>query len=543
MDGYGYASPVVRSPDEPWVGEPWATAAVAEPAVSTPAPPVGESATVGWAGEPVPAPWVEPVPAPWVGEPAVDSTAAQATAQPGSQWATPPVATSSIRPPVAAGARDGAGGRTFITVFFWFALAASLEVWWLDTPAHSLNTLGDVLTAAGRITGLIGGFVLVVQVLLMSRVGWLERWIGAHDLLMWHRELGGFLFLAVLAHVALVIVGYADSERVSIARETWTMLTTYEDMISAFVATGILVAVAVTAVRAIRRLLPYEGWYYIHLSSYLVLLLGYGHQFATGQELFRPGFGRWYWTALYLLVVACLVWGRVLAPLALNLRHLLRVAEVVPEGNDMISIYITGRRLDGLRVRAGQYFRWRFLTRGCWWQAHPFSLSAAPNGSWLRLTVKVVGDHTDDLRRLRPGVRVFAEGPSGVFTADRRRRNRTLLIAAGSGIAPIRALLEEVPPGAVVIYRAASEQELVFRAELDWLAYEKEAYVWYVLGSRDDPWPKHVFTPKGMRQLVPDVTRRDVYLCGPQGLIAASVKTLRRLRVPRKQIHLDPFEF
>ena len=46
-----------------------------------------------------------------------------------------------------------------------------------------------------------------------------------------------------------------------------------------------------------------------------------------------------------------------------------------------------------------------------------------------------------------------------------------------------------------------------------------------------------------MRELVPDARRRDVYMCGPDGLINISRRTLRRLRVPRQQIHLDPFEF
>jgi ferredoxin-NADP reductase len=196
-----------------------------------------------------------------------------------------------------------------------------------------------------------------------------------------------------------------------------------------------------------------------------------------------------------------------------------------------------------MKARAGQYFRWRFLTRGCWWQAHPFSLSAAPNGEWLRLTVKIVGDHTRDLRYLRRGVRVFAEGPSGVFTADRSVKRRALLIAGGSGIAPIRALLEDLPRGTVLIYRAGTEAELLFRDELDWLARERGAYVWYVLGGRDDPGPKHLFTPQGLRELVPDVSRRDVFLCGPPGLVAASLATLKKLRVRRRQVHLDPFEF
>ncbi|WP_239075520.1 ferredoxin reductase family protein [Planosporangium flavigriseum] len=428
-------------------------------------------------------------------------------------------------------------------ILFWFALAASVEVWWLGNPSGSITGAGPALIAAGQITGLVGGFVLLVQVLMMSRVAWLEQWVGAHDLLIWHRSLGGVLVILIPAHAVLTIFGYAAAANVSAGRETWTMLTTYEDMISAFVATGVLVAIGALSIRAIRRRMPYELWYYVHLATYLVLLLGYGHQFADGTDLLRGGFARWYWTSLYVFVVVCLIWGRVLEPLWLNLRHRFRVVAVVGEAPDMVSIYVGGRRLDKLEAQAGQYFRWRFLTRGNWWQAHPFSLSAAPNSDWLRLTVKIVGDHTRGLQRLKPGDRVYAEGPSGAFTADRRVRPGALLIAGGSGIAPIRALLEDLPAGTVVLYRATSADDLVFRDELDSLAVEKRAQVWYVLGGRDDPAPRHLFTPTGMRELVPDVRRRDVYLCGPNGLISMSVKVLRRLRVPKRQIHLDPFEF
>ena len=320
-------------------------------------------------------------------------------------WPRPAVAYEADVP-----APPDRGNRLLVTLVFWFTLAASVELWWLDTPARSLSGTGDILTAAGRITGMIAGFVLLVQVLMMSRVGWLERVVGAHDLMIWHRELGGFLLPLVLAHVGLIIGGYAAASHTSLLGESWHMVTGLPAMISATVATAILVAIGVLAVRAIRRRMPYELWYFLHLASYLVLLLSYGHQFADGQELMNGGFGHWYWASLYLFVVASLAWGRLVHPLMLNLRHRLRVVEVVPEGSDMVSIYVAGRRLDDLEVRAGHYFRWRFLTARCWWQAHPFSLSAAPNGRWLRLTVKIVGDHTADLARLRPGVRVSGRG-------------------------------------------------------------------------------------------------------------------------------------
>jgi predicted ferric reductase len=479
--------------------------------------------------------WPDPV---WHREPRSYAESAPAR-RPGPPRATPAARhreTAEVEP-------YDRGGRLFFHIVFWAALATTIELWWLNTPPGSIDTTADILTAAGRLTGLVGGYLLLAQVLLMSRVRWLERWIGAHSLLVWHRELGAFLLLAILAHAALVTVGHAELTNVPLTDGAWTLVRTYEDMLGAVAATVILVGIALLAIRGIRRRMNYELWYYLHLSSYLVLLFGYGHQFATGQEFVRPGFGRYFWAGLHLFVIWSVLWGRIVTPLRFNLRHRLRVEDVVPEGADMISIYISGERLDELDARAGQYFRWRFLTRGCWWQAHPFSLSAAPNPRWLRLTVKIVGDHTESLQYLEPGTRVFAEGPSGVFTADRAIRPRALLIAGGSGIAPIRALLEDLPEHTVVIYRARTEEELLFRDELDWLARAREAQVWYVIGSRDDPAPRYLFTARGMRELVPDIRRRDIYLCGPPGLVEVSLRTLRRLRVPRRQIHLDPFEF
>ncbi|MFI6758004.1 ferric reductase-like transmembrane domain-containing protein [Micromonospora sp. NPDC050417] len=439
-------------------------------------------------------------------------------------------------------ARRGPVGRWLVVLLLWAGLLAAVLPWWLETPPASLNSQFASLTAAGRISGLIAGYLLLVQVLLMSRLRLLERWIGTEQLSRWHRDVGGTLFVAVLAHVALIVAGYAAVERKSFLGEATTLLRDYEHMVGAFAAAGIVVLLGFTGVRFIRNALPYEFWHFLHLSSYAVLLLGFGHQFTYGQQLFRPGPVRTGWIAMYALVVVAVLAGRVLSPLVFNLRYRIRVADVVAESPDTISIYLTGRKLDRLNVLAGQFFRWRFLSAGRWWQSHPFSLSAARNGRWLRLTVKVVGGHTAELRRLRPGTRVWTSGPCGTFTAAHRVGEGALLIAGGSGIAPIRALLEELPPGAVLVYRASTPNDVLLRRELDWLAQARETELWYVIGSRHDPGPQQILTPRGLRRLVPDLTERDVYLCGPQGLIRESVRALRKAGVPRRQIHQATFE-
>ncbi|WFE41627.1 ferredoxin reductase family protein [Micromonospora sp. WMMD998] len=438
--------------------------------------------------------------------------------------------------------RRGPGGRRFLTALFWLGLVAAVLPWWLDTPAGSLTDTADLLTAGGRITGLIAGYLLLVQVLAMSRLGVLERTLGGERISRLHRDVGATLLVAVLTHMSLLVVGYARQERNSVHGEVGALLTDYEDMLSAFAAAGVLVLVGFTAVRGVRRRLPYELWYVLHLTSYLALLLGYAHQFSNGAQLYEPGPVRIGWIGAYLLVVAALLWGRVLAPLAFNLRHRLRVADVVAESPDTISIYLTGHRLNQIDLLGGQYFRWRFLNPGCWWESHPFSVSAAANGRWLRLTVKVVGKHTAELRDLTPGTRAWAEGPFGTVTAAHRTRERALLIAGGSGIAPLRAMLEELPPGAALIYRARQPADVLLHRELDWLAQARQTSVWYVIGRRDDPGPRQVMNPEGLRRLVPDLTRRDVYLCGPGGLVDESIRVLRAAGVPRRQIHLTAFE-
>ena len=441
-----------------------------------------------------------------------------------------------VRPPAR-----GTWARRWLTFCFWSGLLAGVWTWWAGTPQGTVDGTGSALVEAGRATGMMAGYFLLVQILLMTRVGWLDRRLSANDLLRLHRDLGAMLTVLVLAHASLLIVGSAKFDGSSLFAETKTIVTGYPDMISALVATAILVGVALLAIRAIRTAMPYEFWYYLHMTSYLVLLLGYGHQFAAGRDLSQPGLARSFWAALTLLVVGCLIWGRVIAPIRLNLRHRLKVAEITHEGTDMFSVYIRGRDLHALQARAGQFFRWRFLTADGWWQAHPFSLSAAPNGKWLRLTIKAVGEYTEQLKWIDPGTRVLVEGPSGVFTADRRIRHRALLIAGGSGIAPVRALLEDLPRGTIVMYRASSAEDLIFREELDFLADQRDIEIFYVVGSRTDPGPRDVMTPKGLRRLVPDISRRDVYLCGPPGLMEAAVDILHRLRVPKRQIHLDPF--
>ena len=417
-------------------------------------------------------------------------------------------------------------------------------MWVRHGQLPNTNNTGAVLNAAGQLTALLGTYSALVQVVLMSRSPWLDQRFGIDRIAGWHRWLGFATLYLILAHVAFSTAGYAAADGHSLAAETWTFLTTYPFMLMAYAATALFVVIAVVSVRAARRRITHETWHFIHLYVYLAIALSFGHQLAVGTDFERDPVAIGYWVGLYLVAAFLVLTFRVIVPLRIATRHRLRVSGLVEEAPGVLSIYIAGDDLDELPVHAGQFFKFRFLTRQLWWRVHPFSLSAAPNGDYLRITVKEVGDFTASLRSLRTATRVVIEGPYGIFTNARRQRSRTLLIAGGIGITPLRALLEEMPHrkgSAILIYRARSWNDVVFRGELDRLMQSLGGQVHYVIGRRGAEVTAQPFAPRLLRAVVPDIRERDVYICGPPAMIISAARGVAACGVPASQIHRERF--
>ncbi len=410
----------------------------------------------------------------------------------------------------------------------------------LDSPAA-------ILTAIGQVTALLGTYFALIQLVLMSRSPWLDQVFGMDRLAWAHRWLGFATIWLIAAHGVFTTVGWSMADGRSVLDETTTLLGTYPFVLMATAGMACLVAVGVTSVRAVRRRLSYETWLGIHFYAYLGIALGFAHELVIGSDFINDPIARVYWTALLVVAAAMILVFRFGQPIATTLRHRPRVERVVTEAPGVVSVYVTGRDMDRLAARSGQYFNLRILTRDDWWRAHPFSLSAAPNGRSLRFTIKELGDWTARLQALRPGTRVALEGPYGTLTGARRKRQRVLLVAGGIGITPLRALLESLPgrPGDLtLVYRASSESELVFREELNVLAAHRGATIHYLVGRRGTrAMPHDPLRAAGLGALVPDVRDRDVYLCGPVPLMESVQASLSALAVPASQVHLERFAY
>jgi predicted ferric reductase len=421
--------------------------------------------------------------------------------------------------------------------------AATVALWWHNTP--SIHGLGDWLTNAGRVTGLLAGYAVVVLIALMARIPPLERGIGADRLARWHTHGGRYTGSLLVAHELLIIWGYAVSAHTGLISQTNTLLVSYPDVLMATVAGLLLLGVGVVSARAARRRLRYETWYYLHFYTYLAVALSFSHDFSTGAEFMHNRAARVVWSAMYLTVAAAILWYRFLVPVLQAFRHRMRVEAVYPEAPGVVSIVVAGRHLQDLHAQSGQFFRWRFLTRGLWWASNPYSLSAAPRPDRLRITVKNLGEHSAALTRLRPGTRVVAEGPYGALTGARRTKRKVLLIAGGIGVTPLRALFETLPgrPREItLLYRTGTATDVLFRNELTAIAAQRDARLHFITAHRNQ-YRHDPLSPAALAANVPDIREHDVYVCGPDGMTASVLRSLRIAKVPRRQIHHENFEF
>jgi predicted ferric reductase len=419
------------------------------------------------------------------------------------------------------------------------ALGAAFAVLWPVAQAVTGAAPPQLLVLAAHVTGMLAGYGVVVLVGLMSRNPAVERGVGADRLARWHGHGGRAVVSLTLVHAWAAVESWAESRGEPFWLALWHVLS-LPGLIAATVATGLLVVVAVVSVRAARRRLSWERWHTVHLLVYVAVALSFVHELAgpdvAGHRVLQIG-----WALLYTGVFAQLVEHRVITPLRNATRHRMRVKAVVPENPGVVSVVIEGCDLHELRAESGQFFRWRFLTPDLWKTAHPFSLSAPPTSSALRLTVKALGDGSTGIQSLEPGTWVLAEGPYGAITAHRRTRRDVLLVAGGVGITPMRALFETLPlrPGQdlLLLYRARSMTDALFVRELDAIARRRGARVQYLVGDRVGP-----FTPALFQHFVPNLRDRDVYLCGPPGMATAARKALMQAGLPETHLHEERFD-
>lgn len=465
------------------------------------------------------------------------------------------------RPPVAPGAprrseladfyRRQASSRNLradmLEVFGWATMAMSVALYLAYGGLADFTSIGRAFVGVGIIAGLTATNAMLLMLLLAARVDVIDRTLGQPRATALHSKLGDWVVIGLGIHGAFLVTGYALGDGLSVIDEFGSLWNGSTDFVLAILGMGLLLAVVFSSIVAARKKLSYEVWHAIHLLSYVAIGVSIPHMFSMGGLFGANTWQRWYWIGALVLTGAALLVYRVLMPLLSSFDHRVRVSRVTEVGPDTYNIEMTGRHLDDLELRAGQYLHWRFLAPGLWWHQHPFSVSAAPTHDSLRVTVRVLGKGTAALRHVRPGTMVGIEGPYGTFSDEARTKEGVALIGAGVGIAPIRAILEDtgiVPGKATVILRASRPEELYLIDEVAQLCHARGARLITLVGHRaPGRWVPASDPTLQLDHLIPHLAETDVFVCGPSGFTTAVVDEALALGVPATQVHDERFDW
>lgn len=432
----------------------------------------------------------------------------------------------------------------------WASGAAAAALYLSSGGVWQLGTIAGVVTALGIVTGLVGTDFILVMLVLAARIPLIDRTVGHDRAIALHRKLGKPALSLLLAHGALLTLGYGMAAGVNPIAEVVSVFQ-LPDLPLAFLALGLMVVVVVTSLIAVRRRFNYEAWHLVHLLSYAAVLVAVPHQLSAGGVLTEGGVERVYWIALYVLAFGSIIAFRMIEPVVSSLRHRIRVAGVEIVAPGVVSLHLSGSKLRALDAAGGQFFVWRFWTAKTWWHSHPISLSALPTENAARITVRALGAGSSGLFALPRGTRVSIEGPYGLFTAAARTAPKLGILAAGIGITPVRALLEhsDLRPGeATIVLRASTIEETWLWDEVIALAEAKGATVYSLIGRRDplDPsWLPEADARRGvtLTSVFPDLADTDLFVCGPTAWLDHVEHDARVAGLPSQQLHSERFDW
>lgn len=202
-----------------------------------------------------------------------------------------------------------------------------------------------------------------------------------------------------------------------------------------------------------------------------------------------------------------------------------------------------------LTYQAGQFVSFT-AERGDKQITRAYSICSPPSGNQFELCLNRVEDGrlSPLLFSLEPGQEIDIKGPLGAFVWREPVRD-SVLVATGTGIAPMRGLLHHLLPDDrehrfTLVFGVRYESNILYRAEFECLAREYPNFTFLPVVSRpSDTWTGltgHVQEP--VLASIGDRRDIDVYICGMKAMVDDLRTRLKALGFDRRQIVYEKYD-
>lgn len=431
-------------------------------------------------------------------------------------------------------------------------------LWVRDNPLqYSFTTIFVTAGTFGKIAGLVGLVMYALNLILATRLKFLENFFGGlNRVFIAHHILGGLAIIFLALHPVLLAL---QELRASVRSAALLLLPNgifpitalfdpssdlharvLEEWAISFGSIAFL-GMVVLLVMTFFMKLPYKFWLFTHKFLGLFFFFAGLHVLFIGGDLSEGPLTTY---ILLMVVLGLLAFAyRTLFGKILIRKYRYFVDASTVEG-DVVSIDMRPQQVP-LYYKPGQFIFIRFLNAvgdGISDEWHPFSIASSPIGGGLSIKVKALGDFTKSLLQVKRGTSVEIEGAYGKFTYTNYKNTNQIWIAGGIGITPFLSMaqsLQQTQNFTIDLYYSVkSESELIGIETLTAMVNLPNSRLRVI--PYDTSWYGFL-TAQAIQKMSGELTSRDFFICGPPAMMKSMRKQLTDMKVPNSAIHSEEF--
>lgn len=418
-------------------------------------------------------------------------------------------------------------------VLVWFSLVITFNLLILAKLTNG-ETLEVSWLFLSQVLAVLGTVLLSISFWLAGRFRFVESWFGGLDkVYRIHQLTGGAAMVMLLHHPLFLAINVLPRLDLVWGYFWFSRTISYDYGITALYLMLLLVALTLVVN------LPYSVWKRTHEMMGLVLFFGALHALTIPSDISRFTPLR-LWLQLWLALAGwAVVYRRFLYEYIGPKYHYL-IDEISDRG-EVLLVWLRPVNKK-MTYRAGQFVMINFP--GVVSEKHPFSVASNPHEERLGLGIKVLGDDTLRMKRIKVGDWATVWGPYGSFGEKLLTKRDLIWIAGGIGMTSFMSMLfdESIQAGAKKIdlfYCVARESEAVFDEQIKKAAAGRENinYRRYLSSERGR------MTAAAVAEAVGSLANKKIMFCGPAAMTLSLIKQFKQLGVANSQLVYEDFSF